>query len=300
MGVGALDLPATGDLVESLLQFTSAIPELPKRSMHVDLVRAGSRVADGAALYRVEGRFMLHLSTSAFPEAAEETAIAIRAMKSRLGDAAGATVLDVTCTGRLGTRSWILSPLCRPLRAGRVSRRFEKPFVTASIGAWLRQIAEGSEAATPAARAAFVQCIEALTQFPGIDPETANLGRSALRSLADNRFQPKFCPMHGDLWSGNVMRTGGSYVVIDWAGSQTRGYPIFDLVRFARSLKLSRRTLRRELEAHGRALGCEAGDTFVPLMAALGHFARNLGEFPAARFVTMARDCRLTWESAFR
>ncbi len=79
------------------------------------------------------------------------------------------------------------------------------------------------------------------------------------------------------------------------------GFAIYDLMRFAGSFRLSPQMLREELAAHAAALGVPVEQTGTYLMAGLGHYARNLGQFPLPRFRAMAetcfRDCRRRWRA---
>src|SRR5207248_10552168 len=76
----------------------------------------------------------------------------------------------------------------------------------------------------------------------------------ALGQLRAGEWKPKFVLAHNDLWIGNVLRAPGNrqfpFVIIDWLGSVTRGFAIFDLVRLAESLGLSPRALGEELDIH--------------------------------------------------
>jgi hypothetical protein len=94
--------------------------------------------------------------------------------------------------------------------------------------------------------------------------------------------------MHGDLWLGNLLRRpNGTLCIIDWAGSQPQGYGVYDLMRLGISLRVPTRIMKQEIAVHGTALG-GAEALRLHLLAALGHYAANLGEFPRERFVVTA------------
>jgi hypothetical protein len=122
--------------------------------------------------------------------------------------------------------------------------------------------------------------------------------RTAEKRLSSGSFAPRTTPMHGDLWKGNVLHGSGStpFTLVDWRGAEIDGFPVFDLVRAASSFGLSPRGLRRELQLHQAALGCQAEDLPLYLLGALGHYALHRGEMPLDLLRTMIDDCvrRLT------
>jgi hypothetical protein len=69
---------------------------------------------------------------------------------------------------------------------------------------------------------------------------------------------PNYVLMHGDFWKGNILiapkadfpaagtRWNERFVIIDWPGSITQGYAMFDLIRLAQSFRLSSNALKRD------------------------------------------------------
>ena len=86
------------------------------------------------------------------------------------------------------------------------------------------------------------------------------------------------------------------FVVIDWPGSELRGYAIFDLIRMSQSMRLNTRSLRREIASHCQLLNCGMADSLSYLLAALGHIAMNLEHFPVDAYARMADACFATLE----
>lgn len=68
----------------------------------------------------------------------------------------------------------------------------------------------------------------------------------------------------------------------------TDGLPIFDLLRFGRSARVSDAALRTEVEAHCRMLECSPQDATSYLLAALGVIGGNLEHFPHHAYVRMS------------
>jgi hypothetical protein len=100
--------------------------------------------------------------------------------------------------------------------------------------------------------------------------------------------------MHGDIWKANVLRGGSGsapFTLIDWRGSATDGFPIYDLIRAAQTFRLSPKALHGQLQFHRAALGCQPEDLVAYLMGALGYYAGRLGEMSPDAFRAMADAC---------
>ena len=82
-----------------------------------------------------------------------------------------------------------------------------------------------------------------------------------------------------------------AFTLVDWRGSTTDGFPVFDLMRVAESFDLSAKGLSRQLQRHRAALGCQVADLPLYLLGALGHYATHLGEMSLTLFQSMADEC---------
>jgi hypothetical protein len=118
--------------------------------------------------------------------------------------------------------------------------------------------------------------------------------------LLASDFVPRSTPMHNDLWKGNILLPSCDdvldnhpfpFFVIDWRGSRIDGFPLFDLVRLAMSLKFSARELRRELMHCCESLGCEFSDAPYFVATALGEISSRRDQFPVQAFLGMAEHC---------
>jgi aminoglycoside phosphotransferase (APT) family kinase protein len=113
---------------------------------------------------------------------------------------------------------------------------------------------------------------------------------------------------HNDLWRGNVLldpalpwpaaARAGRFAIIDWAGAETSGYPLYDLIRLAQSVALRGKALADELSLHCRIVGGTLDDARPYLAAALGNLGLHLGQVPETRFVELANRCWRTLTSA--
>lgn len=259
------------------------------RPCQVDLVRPHTEIADSSAIYLVDGAYILHVSPPAFPDAVHAEAAAIGTMRACLKDC-GQVLPRLAAEGWIGEQSFMVVPRLRPLSRKRLKGRIDRLRVRGKVLDWVRALATLAEPPSGSAAAHFTSCLTTLADIPELDGEIAEATRSALAMLEHGDLAVGHVPMHGDLWLGNLLRKAdGSLCVIDWGGSRQRGYGLFDLMRLGDSLHIPPRILKRELAAHQAALGgAQAAETH--LLAALGHYAGNLGEFPRERFIIMAEQ----------
>jgi hypothetical protein len=182
-----------------------------------------------------------------------------------------------------------------PISRNRVRRFLQLRKTTPQVLEWLRQIADLNRGANVGAQA----CVKALAGCP-FEPLRAAAAKAFAR-ISAGTFVVRSAVMHGDLWIGNVLLDSSGardFMVIDWRGSNIDGFPIFDLVKFAESVRMPARALRAELAAHAERLGCSLEDTYIYLVAALGYIWRNLDQFPPERFAEMAAGNLATMKAA--
>jgi len=257
------------------------------RPCKIDLVRPHTAIADSNAIYLIDDAYILHVSPPAFPDTVHVEAAAIGTMQGCLKEC-GSVLPRIVAEGRIEGQFFMVVPRLRPLSRKRLKGRIDRLRVRGKALNWVRGLAALGEPPSDSAAAHFTSCLAALTEMPELDGEIVDAARSARAMLENGDLAVGHVPMHGDLWLGNLLRKpDGSLCVIDWGGSQQHGYGLFDLIRLCDSLHVPLRIMKREFLAHQTALGGrQAAETH--LLAALGHFAGNLGEFPRARFIIMA------------
>ena len=103
---------------------------------------------------------------------------------------------------------------------------------------------------------------------------------------------------HGDFWTGNVLfrRTLprnlspfiGDFVVIDWRGSNIRGYPCSDLVRYCLSCYPPQSIhVGNALRNYNASLEIENFQVGIYLLASVGRLGLNLDQFPRDRYLVL-------------
>lgn len=222
--------------------------------------------------------------------------------KNVLGPALGSVCLAPIAEGYFAGLSYVLWPWHRPLSRSRWVLAVQKRVVGPRILAWLRQATQRT--LSPLEPEAFERlCVRpaeyalARDWFPA---ELRNRAETGLSRLASSASRPVSVLMHHDFWIGNVLlprdrssRRGSQwgFIIIDWAGARTHGFPFADLVRFLDSTLPRARTLRNEIQAHCRILECDPEVAWGYLLAALGSAGMSPGYFPEVQYRAMALRC---------
>lgn len=260
----------------------------------ISVLRTSSRVSDGTAILLVhDGRFrrILQISPADHPDVVVEGCDRARAFADRIGPVLGGAVLLPLDEGRVAQRSFALLRYHPPFVSTRIGWWWQRRRVTPAMLDWLGKVASFREAGAQTYR----RKLAALIAINEIRADIADAAVNAIKALDEGMVTPCHVPMHGDLWRGNILTAPPEnvypFILIDWRGSAVAGYPIFDLIRLAASYRLPPARLRGELGRHAELLGCPLALTQVHLLAALGHYARHIGEMPVEAFNRMAASC---------
>lgn len=298
--------PTSPPVSRTELPLMPTICALVGKNARVTTLREGSRLVDGPALYRVEDnefRSILHVSPAACPDVVAQGCEKARVFGERIGLAHASAILRPICEGRHEGRSFAMLPYRTPLSARLLVGRYQRWTITPALLTWLAGLAAqpaNADDATVAAiyRANLHALADALDDTPSLRAEVD----AGLAMLDRGEVAPQLVPMHGDLWKGNILgaRNPDAYpfAIIDWRGSETNGFPIFDLVRLAQSYRIPKRQLRAELDRHAGILGCGFAATRVHLLAGLGHYAANPGEMPLTVLRRMTDRCLVAHRAA--
>jgi hypothetical protein len=231
--------------------------------------------------------------------------------RERLGSPLANVILEPFGEGTLRELSYTILPYRRPLGDGRISTRFWRLVLRRRVLDWVAGVSEATarEVAAGQVDAAFTKPLEHLAELDTMDAEIREAAAESRSRLARTGWKPQSVFMHGDLWEDNLLRASGStggvadandapFVVIDWPGATMQGYPFYDLLRIARSMRLSAAGLRNEVRRHRRILDLDSTGAMGHLLAGLGHIGLNLGCFPMDMYVDMSRNCFVDLRSA--
>jgi len=288
---------------------SALVRDVVGRSASLRILRHDSWVGEGPALFLVEDRAfksILHLSPAAFPDEVARGCEKARAFHARFGLEPASPILLPLHEGRHARRSYAILPYRLPHSQFPLIGRLQRARLRPSLLDWLAGLASlaDTEVALEHRLGAYRDNLNALAELAQGVPLVRNAIGEALARLDGGAIEPQFVPMHGNLLAGNILsarnRDSYPFALIDWRASETSGYPIFDLIRFAHSYRLPARRLRGQLERHAQILGCAIDDTRVHLLAGIGHFAVHRGDMSIAALLEMAALCLATHGAAVR
>ncbi len=276
-----------GELLAEL-QSHSAISRELSNGADLSVLRARSSVSDGAAIFRIGQSYVVHLSPESFPDVASVEVAAMQHAKEIIGLQLSSPILDVVATGWFCGRSYFVVPFACSFSRNRFYCAVQKRFARKEVFDWLRGLALISSNGVAGDVGVFLSNLDFLRRTLNDCAGIVEDIDVAMALLKNNEVKPSHVPMHSDLWIGNVMRKkNGELAIIDWGGFESRGYPLFDLVRFAESVGMTKSSLKAEIVEHLSILRQPLHAAPVLLLSGLGYIARNLGEFSVERFKLM-------------
>lgn len=233
-----------------------------------------------------------------------------REAKMLLGPLLGQVILSPICEGDVAGLSFAALPYCQPLATSKLRAVLQRRRLRGVVLSWLRDATSTTVQDTPGDRveSEFVKPLRMLSDDADLPDSFRAAARESLDRLDAGRWLPKHVLTHNDLWLGNLLidhrnvtgRAGRPwaerFVIIDWPGAAIEGYGLYDLLRFAQTMKLSGDALRDEVRVHCAILGCEPADARSHLMAALGYLLLHIEHFPKPAFVRTAMSCMATLE----
>jgi hypothetical protein len=277
-------------IYQYLTEVSGQNPEVRSALHRYGVIKIGELLPDSlSAAYAIGDLFVVLVSPLSFPNEAANEARTLKSVKKLLPSHLSSFSFDIVAEGRLNDgRSFVVMPRGIPLSKSRLIFAFQKRRITPVVFEWLRGLA--LEAAAPSGEtcAEFRASLESLATINSLPATILSAARDGLARLSNGSFVPRHCPMHGDLWKGNIMYgPEKSLKVIDWRGSRIDGYGIFDLVKFARTFNIKPQDVRSEIRAHTHSLGIDVIDARSTLVAGCGYIFRNLGDFPHESFVAL-------------
>jgi hypothetical protein len=244
-------------------------------------------------------RAVAQCSSPIAPDMVERGVERADAVREEIAFEQRSVVLEPLARGMLDGLSYAIWPYRMPL-TGRGARFVARRLLVTPMLSFLRTLARDTQ--RPLLREASDRELDRALCAQATDvrlPAPARLGaRDALRRLDRGALRPMQVAMHGDLHLGNVlldpMHPQG-FVLIDWCGASTQGWPLFDLMRAAESLQVSNRRLHAELSAHCELLRGDASTDIVPaseaanthLTLGLAMLGAELEHFPFERYTAL-------------
>lgn len=296
-------MPTPQTMIQWLIDpLTVALGDLYGRPQ-ISLLSRAEGVMDGTTVLLIRDsagkpRAVALCSAPIAPDMVRRAMSHAREAKLLLGELVGSPILNPLTEGYVRGLSYAVLPYCADLSNHRTVWWLQRRLLRPLIFNWLWRVTECSVCDIEPA-AIDHSFAEPLRRLASLGDGFRVAARWATGRLDAGVWVPKHVLMHGDLWKGNILIRPKNYadepwrerfVVIDWAGSETGGYAMYDLVRLSQSMRLTTGFLRNEVARHSRLLECEPVDAKSYLLAALGHIYMNLEHFPLSRFSRMAED----------
>jgi glycosyltransferase involved in cell wall biosynthesis len=262
-------------------------------------------VLDDSVKFLVTGhhgqmRGVLFWSSPNAPQASMFAANCAASAREFLKEDLGKAVLEPLASGIVDGRSYVLWPWWQPISDRRLVRTAQMIAVRGHLFKWLAAVTGATARRSETARQAFTKSLRHLAEHRRLRTEIRLLAERALTRLDTNRWEPCHILAHNDFWLGNILlepsnpwlgATTGRFAIIDWGAGTLDGYAIYDLIRIASTVRISKQRLKREILSHCQLLGCEPEDASGYLAAALGHLGLRNDHFPADRYVELVDWC---------
>lgn len=227
--------------------------------------------------------------------------------KNSLDLSTGNHIQEPLFEGEVENLTYSVWPLCYELSKSRLYRKAQNNFLKPVLFNWLFNVTKCTvdDKDQTSNISKFILPLEYIASSNVLNDKIRMKALFALERISTKEWQPKHVLMHGDLWLGNILlkknpnilntlKPYDNFVVTDWAGSEVKGYAMYDLIRFAESTNLSSKKIKFEIERHCKLLNCNPVDACSYLLAGLGFIGMNLENFPLNRFISMSESCFLT------
>jgi hypothetical protein len=220
-------------------------------------------------------------------------------IKKNLGEELGSVLLEPIISGEVGGVDYAVWPYCQPLKSHFISRKFQMLQLKPIIFSWLRDATKVSmcEVSESELQNNFINPLKRLAVKDKIRKDVKNEISFQIKSLEEQDWKPFFVLAHNDLWQDNILvntkNTGNPFhglTIIDWAGANYNSFAMYDLVRLALSLDLSKHKFKHELVLHCEILGCNKRDSLGYLLASFAFLAENLDQFPEDMFIKVVHE----------
>jgi hypothetical protein len=264
-------------------------------NLDISLLSQADTVADGTTVLLLrdsggQARAVALCSAPASPSMVERAIGRARKAKEILGASIGAPILDPLLEGTVMGLSYAVLPYCNSLSDYRPVWWLQRALLRRPIFDWLWRANERTirDIDPVSADQSFAEPLRRILSLkPVLSDGLLAAAETAGERLLARKWTPKHVLMHGDFWRGNILIRSADdaikqknwrdrFAIVDWPGSEVRGYAMFDLIRMAQSMRLSPRHLRNEVTRHCHLLQCEPVDAMSYLLTALGHIHMNL------------------------
>jgi hypothetical protein len=248
-----------------------------------------------------EPKLFLLCSNSLNPDLIARNVAKAREAQALLGDPLGNTIQMPLKEDRFEGLTWALFTLNQPLSNDPWRWRWEKARIAWPVTTWLTSVVRKSK--IPIVDQDMTQTaiapLKAFSENEDFPMDFRQQANRSIKRIESGAWKPQTILAHNDLWKGNIMLPGSDdhgetspkFRVIDWAGSSTKGFAFFDLMKLARSFKFPGLFTKQIIRKQCALLECAEEDVMSYLLAALGTLGMNLENFPPRIYAQMAMEC---------
>jgi hypothetical protein len=268
----------------------------------VEPMRLAPKSADTSEKYLLRDNLgqpsaVLSLSPANRPRATEVAATSTRMAQAALGPRLGRVVLMPLRAGTVNGVGFSVAPYHRPVSTFKPKRALERRRLSRLAQTWLLDTLRDTMRVAQAheVQSEFRAPLAALANLQALRPDIRQRATAELRALDAGHWQPRLALAHYDLWQDNFLWAPDDnefgFVVIDWGGARASGHAVYDLLRLALSSPVNLGATLSDLRLHCRILECPVEHAAGHALAALGHLAMNLCDWPVERLTVTAERC---------
>lgn len=240
------------------------------------------------------------ISNSKHPDFLDRSVKRTLTIREKLSEKNRDVVLAPLKYGRFQEMSYVIWPEQKPISDNKFIRAYEKKMIQGRVFEWLRELAKDSivkdldESTLSNHIRAPLECLIKNPRHSKIVKQNAAI---ALEKLDNKIWKPVTIFQHSDFWLENILiekhksrpvSQKYGFCVIDWGGAFTNGAPVFDFIRFCRSVNVKKNRAKKELLKYILEIELPPEDMTYSLLVALGRIGLQLESFPEDRYIEMS------------
>lgn len=245
---------------------------------------------------------VLMVSRTAYPDSIEQAVNNSRKARIALSNHLAAVILEPTKEGRFRGLSFAVWPEHRPISNFRIIRKFQQRELEPKVLSWLQDMTEHSKIRNLDEDFVVLYIrspLECIVTNSGLSDNVRSYAIKALQQLETSQWVPVTTLQHSDFWLGNILFLNNpsqspnnkfGFCIIDWGGALINGAPVFDLVRFCISSRLSLTRSRKAFQEYMQTTQIRPEELFYYLTCAQGLIGMDLGQFPENRYLEMCEQ----------
>lgn len=266
----------------------------------------GVTVIDTSLPFYIDGKsqrddVVLLLSSKHFPLVVNEDVDKAQAISRLLHASTSQNISRPLLTDSYGEQSYAVFERLQPMAENRAVRYLQKRYFFPKVASWLSELAMQTRRHYHdeiEIQNLFIEPLQSISTSSDMPTNIREFSEHCISKALDCSSTLFTVAEHGDFWSGNVLfrRTLprnlspflGDFVVIDWRGSNIRGYPCSDLVRYCLSCYRPKSIhVGNALRNYNASLEIENFQVGIYLLASVGRLGLNLDQMPRDLYLVL-------------